>query len=157
MSTHMQILIWIYVSYLCYDFVPIQVCITFDQKKKCLNNVNKISKQWQRQGLNWPSLVTKETSRTRIGLHLIELFSKGAPQNTQTSQTAAKTIQIALHKLTIRPQRLKTTLTQFIDHGEVKLVSTQNLHPSVPVSLVQGSTLQTTKRVTQTSTQPQIL
>jgi hypothetical protein len=41
---------------------------------------------------------------------------------------------------------LKTTSTQLIEHGEVELVATQNIHPHILVSMTQKSSLQDTKR-----------
>ena len=46
---------------------------------------------------------------------------------------------------------MKTKPTQLIEHREVKLVTTQSLHPYVVASLVQEDTLHVTERETETN------
>lgn len=63
-----------------------------------------------------------------------------------------KTIHAAAQIISCSPQidpkflRLKTKPTQFIDHEEFELVSTQSLHPYVLGCLLQDYTLHTTKK-----------
>lgn len=75
-------------------------------------------------------LSPKQSSSTRMGLHLIELLAKGVPRDQQPRLLPR--LQVDFPTVGKAPL-LKTTPTQLTEHGEVELVPTQSLHPIVQV------------------------
>ena len=64
-----------------------------------------------------------ETSNTRNGLYLIELLARGAPWKPQTTKAISKVI-VCSPQTDGKALLLKTTLTYFTEHREIKLVPT---------------------------------
>lgn len=79
-----------------------------------------------RHDLNLPSLVTKEASSTGIGLHLIVVGQRG-PKGIPNNPGCCPDYRL-LSATDGKAPLLKTPI-QLTEHGEVKLVPTQNLHP----------------------------
>ena len=67
-------------------------------------------------------LSPNEASNTRTQIQPIELLARVGQRNPQTTQAVGKTICCSLQTDGKDPL-LITTLTQLIDHGQVKLVS----------------------------------
>lgn len=76
-------------------------------------------------------LSPNKTSRTVIGLHLIELLTEGVPWgylHAPKQPWLLPRLLAALNTLT-SPPLLKTAATQAREHGEAQLVTTQDFGP----------------------------
>ena len=93
-------------------------------------------------------LSPNEASSTGTALHSIELLAKGVSWNSPKTQAVTKTMGCSLQADSIggTGELLRTTPTQLIENGEVKLVPTWNLHAYILVSVGLEGILQDTER-----------
>ena len=81
----------------------------------------------------FPALLPNKASSARAEFHPFELLVKESSRNPQTTKAVAKTIGCS-PQTDSKASLLKTTLIELIEHGEVKLMPTQNLHSHVLVT-----------------------